>query len=184
METEHLTSETQPSAESTPAVGGDEAGSQAPSSTEGGDNLTLAELNELLGKQYKDKATALKSLKDMNSMAGRAADQSGKKDVELAKRLEALEIENFYARNPEHEANREILEAFAVQHNISVKEAAELDVYKKFAKKGTSDQKRTVMDSKPRTQPVSSDRDKDFEEAKRTGEWGKFLVKYHAGGNN
>lgn len=174
------TNDVQPGAENIPAAGGNEAGSQTPASTQDGQNLTLAEINELLGKQYPDKTTALKSLKDMSSFAGRAADQLGKQNDEavskLQKEIDAMKLDTFYARNPEHEANREILEALALKNNVTVEEATELDAYKEFAK-GVKKEKRTVVESNTRQQP-SDDKKKAFEEAKKTGDFGKYLADF------
>ena len=111
--------------------------------------LTLDEINAITGKTYKDKETALKSLKDMSSMAGKAADQMGRKPetVTDTERIKALELDNFYARNPEHEANRDILEALADKNGVSVKEAIELPAYKSMLEKTAA----SVETKKPRT---------------------------------
>lgn len=181
MNEEHPTTDIQPDAESTPAAGGSEAGSPTVASSEDGGSLTLAEINQLLGKQYKDKETALKSLKDMSSQAGKVSDLQGRKEEAdtLKERLEALELDNFFARNPEHESNREILEALALKYKTTVPKAVELDAYQEFAKRVEKKEKRTtVMDSKNRQQS-SNDRQKALEDAKKTGEWGKFLIQHH-----
>lgn len=189
MDEEHLTDETQPSAADVQAEGGDEAGSPAPDQNKSAtveSSLTLDEINSLLGKQYKDKDTALKSLKDMSSQAGKVADLLGrtepKQEGDKDDRYRELEMEVFYARNPEHEANKNILEAFATQHKVSIKEAVELPEYKELSDKlkGAEEAKerRTVVDSN-RRQPVSDEYQEDRKKAMETGDWGSFMVKHH-----
>jgi len=80
METEDQTEETQVESSQLNDAAGDEAESVAT------DSLSFAEINELTGKDYKDKDSALKSIKDMSSMAGKAADLEGK----LKKKEESL----------------------------------------------------------------------------------------------
>lgn len=161
---ENQTDDTQVSESQLNSETGDEAVSNA-------DALTLSEINEITGKQYKDKSTALKSLKDMSSQAGKAADLEGKlKKAEsepsstedeikaLKEQIAQNQTDMFFAENPDHKSNRELLEALAVKHGVSVREAADLDSYKSLQeslKAGKEAQsKRTVADSNKR---VSSD---------------------------
>lgn len=186
MSEEHPTESTQPSESNVSSEGGEEAVSQAPSDAQDGNNLTLAELNELLGKNFKDKATALKSLKDMSSQAGKSADLEGRvKEFDALKQsVDEIKLDAWFARNPEHEANREILEALAHKHDTTIQEAVELEAYQELNKRAPKSEKRTsVMDSKKRQQS-SDDRDKALEEAKKSGNFGAFLAKYHATPSN
>lgn len=112
---------------------GDEAVSNA-------DNLSLAELNEITGLDFKSKEAALKSIRDMQSQAGKASDLEGKlkqavkepgeTNAEYEERLARLEQENFFARNSEHEANRSLLEKIAKADGISLAQAVESTEYK------------------------------------------------------
>jgi hypothetical protein len=178
---EHLTNGAQPGAETSPASGGTAAGSEGSNPSGDGSTLTLAEINDLLGKQYKDKATALKSLKDMSSMAGKAADLSGRKDDQeistLKAEMEAIRLDSWFTKNPEHEPNRKILAALAKANNTTIEKAVELEEYQEISKRTSKPERRTVVDSKSRQQP-SDTRNKDFEKAKK-GEmdWGTFLRK-------
>ena len=180
---EHLTNGAQSDDASTPSADGTAAGSEGSNPSGDGSTLTLAEINDLLGKQYKDKATALKSLKDMSSMAGKAADLSGRKDDQevssLKAEIEAIKLESWFARNPEHEGNRKILEALAKANNTSIEKAAELEEYQALVKPTSKPEKRTVVDSKNR-QPSTDTRDKDLDKAKK-GEldWGAYLRKHY-----
>jgi len=178
---EHLTYGAQPGDASTPSSGGTAAGSEGSDPSADGLSLTLAEINGLLGKQYKDKTTALKSLKDMSSMAGKAADLSGRRDDQevssLKAEIEAIKLESWFARNPEHESNRKILEALAKANSTSIEKAAELEEYQAITKPSSKPEKRTVVESRNRQQP-SDTRDKDLEKAKKGDmDWGTFLRK-------
>lgn len=178
---EHLTNGAQPGDAGTSSSGGAQAGSEGSNPSEDGSSLTLTEINQLLGKQYKDKTSALKSLKDMSSMAGKAADLGGRKEEStgaLEERMKALELDAYFARNPDHEANREILEALALKNNTTIQKAADLEVYKELSKRASKPEKRTVVESKNRQQ-TTSDRDKAFEQARSTGDWGSFIVEHH-----
>lgn len=148
---ENPTTEAKPTAASTPAEGGAEAASQP------AESLTLAEINEITGKNYKSKDSALKSLRDMTKQAGKVADLEGKlersaEESTTAQRLAELETDNFFARNPQHEANRELLEALAKANGVSVKEASELGTYKSTVERMQAAQpaQRTVMESSQR----------------------------------
>lgn len=165
---ENPTEVPQVEAESTPAATGDEAVSDA-------NSLTLEEINNLTGKQYKDKETALKSIKDMSSQAGKAADLEGKlkealesgtetpDDVvkKLRDELRATQEDVFFANNPEHKENRKILEGIAKAEGVSLADALNSDVYKevfeakKIAKESQS--KRTIASSKNRQAPAKQE---------------------------
>jgi hypothetical protein len=74
--------------------------------------MTLEELNDYLGKNFKDKETALKSLKDTYSYVGKkkediAAEVLSKVQTDgqvdtLAKELEEMRKERFFDKNPQY----------------------------------------------------------------------------------
>lgn len=160
MDTENPTNNAQPDAVSTQAAGGNEAASTQDTSEVA--SLSLKEINEITGKQYKSKESALKSIRDMSKQAGKVADLEGQLTATLTKseieaqtsaRIAELETDNFFARNPQHEANRDLLTELAKANGVSVKEAVELEVYQKILERMTpagATQKRTVMDSSTR----------------------------------
>lgn len=176
-----LTNDTQPDAVSTPAAGGEKAGTTADDTPQAGDTLSLAEINSITGKQFKDKDTALKSLKDMSSQAGKAADLEGRnKDLkDLQAKVEKMEADKFFDANAEYGANRTLIEALAKANGQTFDGVIATDAYKD-AKRAAPKEKRTVMDSTRRTQSSES-RDKDFEEARKSGKWGSFVVRHHMG---
>lgn len=131
------------------------AGNEAESAT---DSLTLAEINEITGMSYKDKDSALKSIKDMKSQAGKAADLEGKVKqaqadpntsnellAQLQEELNQTKLDVFYSKHPD--ANKELIETIAKANGISPQEAMESDLYKSTV---TAPSKRTVADSNNR----------------------------------
>lgn len=144
--------------------------------------LTLAEINEITGMSYKSKEAALKSIKDMKSMAGKAADLSGK-TVDIASlqtEIENLKEREFIARNPQVETNLEALKLIAKGAGVSLQEAAELPVFKSLtvAQTGTETSvKRTIASSNNRT--VQSTSEQAFNAQEHAGDaakMGEFVV--------
>lgn len=77
------------------------------------ETLSLAELNSLLGKDFKDKATALKSVKDTYSYVGKKADAVAPAQAtpDLEAKVSSLETQVFYANNPEYKGHESIIKA-------------------------------------------------------------------------
>lgn len=114
-------------------VSSDSARSVADSS----DSLTLAELNTLVGRDYKDKATALKSLKETYSTVskiGKLEPQVEKLKVQLSEKDSALgEIKQikeqlFYSENPQYKPYKETISAMGGNPS----EIVEKDAFKKI----------------------------------------------------
>lgn len=173
METENQTNETQVDDSQLKSAAGNEAVSTP-------EVFTLEELNAITGKTYKSKESALKSIKDMNSMAGKAADligndkKSGETKAEYEGRIAALEQENFLARNPQHEANLELLQTLAKGAGVSLKEAAELPAYVKVLESTQQSNlnKRTIASSNTRVaQPTETTVKDVFGDAQKSGEY-------------
>lgn len=137
-------------------------------------SLSLEEINSITGMNYKDKETALKSIKDMKSQAGKAADLEGKikqaqadpqtsdEQVQalreqlnsLTEKLNQSETEAFFNSNEEYKSNRALIEKLAKADGVSPREVVESDVYKSVAKEP---EKRTVAASNNRQAPSSND---------------------------
>lgn len=157
------------------------AGTKAESAT---DSLTLAEINEITGMSYKDKDSALKSIKDMKSQAGKAADLEGKVKAaqadpntsnellaKLQDELNQTKLEVFYSKHPD--ANKELIETIAKANGISPQEAMESELYKNTV---TAPSKRTVADSNNRV--ASGGTDKQFDpKGKHVDEIADFVAK-------
>lgn len=175
-ETETPTEEAQVDTSQLNVATGDEAETVVPDNS---DNLSLAEINEITGMSYKDKETALKSIKDMKSQAGKAADLEGKLKAasengddarynELQEQLNQTKLEVFYSQNPD--VNRELVETIAKANGITPQEAVNTDLYKNTA---TAPKKRTVATSNNR----QTQEEKPFNPAEHSGD-ADALAKY------
>lgn len=69
------------------------------------ENLTLSEINALLGKDFKDKATALKSVKDTYSYVGKKKEDIAKEmagsNENVTKELSEIKANMFFKDNPD-----------------------------------------------------------------------------------
>lgn len=68
------------------------------------DAISLAALNQLLGKEFKDTATAMQSLKDTQSFVGRRLEAVVQQPTDVASKsdVQALQNQLFYATNPQY----------------------------------------------------------------------------------
>jgi hypothetical protein len=156
METENQTEGTQIDASQLNAPVGDEAVSTP-------EVFTLEELNAITGKTYKTKESALKSIADMNSMAGKAADLIGndkkvsETQTQYEARINALEQQVFLAENPQHVANLELLQTLAKGAGVTLAEAAELPSYQSVLERTNqaTPSKRTIASPTNRVAPPS-----------------------------
>lgn len=95
------------------------AGDAHVTSTDGGaavaESLSLAELNQTLGKTFKDTATALVALKETQSWVGKKIDAANPAlapvDTSLKEKVNSLEKEVFYASNPQFKGHETIIQA-------------------------------------------------------------------------
>lgn len=172
--TEQPTQETHAEESQLNSPAGETAESVATDKTSAADTFSLEELNALTGRNYKDKETALKSIKDMQSQAGKAADLEGKikqaqtdpatSSEEVAKLQEQLNAitteltqtkhESFFNSSEEYRANRALIEKLAKADGVSPQEVVESDVYKSVAKEP---EKRTVAASNNRVAQSSKE---------------------------
>lgn len=165
--TDTLTEGTQAGASQLNAASGEAAESVATDNSSSANSLSLAEINEITGMSYKDKDTALKSIRDLKSQAGKAADLEGKLKAtsdtngktddgaynELRDQLNRLETENFYTKNPD--VNRDLVETIAKANGVSREEAMNSELYKNTV---AQPEKRTVASSNNRVaQPESQE---------------------------
>lgn len=187
--TENPTEVTQAEASQLNAAAGSEAESVA---TDNANSLSLDEINAATGMNYKDRDSALKSIKDMKSQAGKAADLEGKIKAaqadpdtsddavqalqeqlnSLSQQLNQAQTDNFFSSNDEYSANRELIEKLARADGVSPAEVVESDMYKSVAKQP---EKRTVATSNNRVAQGSED--KQFNPAEHAGD-ADALAKY------
>lgn len=172
METEQKpTQETHPDSSQLNASGGDEAVTE-----QAVDPLAL--INEVTGREYKDLDSAKESIKEMQRQASQKqnlaaelekAKATPKTDEELRAQVEQLtqamaqnQSETFFATNPDHSANRTIIEDIARARGITAAEVVGLPEYQTIhdAQKTASEvqSKKTIADSNNRVaQPSSQD---------------------------
>lgn len=136
--------------------------------------LSLDELNETLGKQFKDKETALKSLKDTFTYVGKKVEQV---ETELKSKgfisKNDLETVLFYRDNPEYSTYKDVIDSFAGKHGITPAEAIKSEALSGlFAKAKQADQynnTQSVIQTNPRLAESRSSLDKAREAILRNG---------------
>lgn len=113
--------------------------------------MTLDELNAHLGKNFKDKDSALKSIKDTFRYVG-AKKAAESQDIAAIQRKFSEDL--FFVKHPELEPHRELAEALAVKHGVDVTKAVELEPFKVYVEKATgydtTQQAKSVLQSNPR----------------------------------
>lgn len=124
--------------------------------------MTLSELNSFLGKDFKDKNTALKALKDTFSYVGKKKEditaevladiKSNDKTAELSRQLQVMEDERFYDKNPD--LDKPEIRKFISSTGKRPSEVAATTEFKAIFDKVTEYDKtvklRTVLESNPR----------------------------------
>lgn len=137
--------------------------------------LSLDELNETLGKQFKDKDSAIKAIKDTFSYVGKKVDQVEaelKNNGFISKR--ELEEVLFYRDNPEYAANKDIIDAYAGKFGISPAEAVKADglsgLLAKASKADSYEAGQSVIESNPRLVATKSNLDKARELSNKRGQ--------------
>lgn len=74
--------------------------------------LSLAEINQTLGRNYKDTATALAALKETQSFVGKKiAAAEPAPDSALQSKVSSLETQVFYASNPQFKGHESVINA-------------------------------------------------------------------------
>lgn len=116
--------------------------------------LTLKELNELTGKNYKDKTTALKSLKDTYSFVGKRKEdiikELGGANEGIVNELKTIKDNMFYDKNPEYAPYRKVMEKMGT-NPVDVANSEEFKGIFEKAKGFDENQKlKSVLVSNPR----------------------------------
>lgn len=138
-------------------------------------DLSLEELNQHLGKNFKDKETALKSLKDTFSYVGKKRDDIAKEfgqeqklsviETELAK----LRKDLWFKDNPDHAPNRALIEKLGDDPTKVIDSPEYKVIFEKVKGYDESQKLRTVLDSSPR---IAAARD-SFSKAKEAMQVGQ-----------
>jgi hypothetical protein len=159
MEEDTRPSDTVPEASDVKASEGGEKVSAE--SQVGADNLSLQELNSALNRTFKDRETALKSIKDTYAFVGKKSETVAQPEIQ------ELRNELFFTKNPDLEGARPILEALAKANGQSLQDAAQSDVFKDTLSKikgfDETQSKKTVMESSARI--PSPNVEKEFSDA-------------------
>lgn len=149
MEDEDLTKDTQSDEDGAEAVG-----------SEGVAEMSLKEINEALGKDFPDKETALKSIKDTYSYTGKRKEdiineykkQAG--ESELASKVSSLENmlrdANFYAENPQYKPYKDVISKFGNNPEEVIKDPVFQSTYKKASAYDETEKSKSVLHSNPR----------------------------------
>lgn len=143
-------------------VGSDElvtSGGQETVSNVATEALTLEELNKSLGKNFTDKASAIKAFKDTFSYVGKLGQevaqlkQKVNTPTDVVTRAE-LETELFYKDNPQYAEHRDLLEAIAMKNGIGARDAVQHPSFAKVFEKAQGYDKsqamKSVLESNPR----------------------------------
>lgn len=139
---------------------GANVGNQAPNapSPQVVDALSLAELNQLLGRQFKDRDAALKSIQDTYKFATtRVNDIAGKMDEttkgELKRLNDTVETQNremFYIQNPQYAPHRKLIDSLGKNPGEVVTSDTFKETFVKLEEHGKTVKLRTVLESNPR----------------------------------
>jgi len=137
--------------------------------------LSLDELNESLGKQFKDKDSAIKAIKDTFSYVGKKVDQV-EEDLKTKGFISKRELEEvlFYRDNPDYQANKDIIDAYASKFGISPAEAVKSEALSgllaKAQKADSYESNQSVIESNPRLVATKSNLDKARDMAFKKGQ--------------
>ena len=130
------------------------------------DGMTLSELNKHLGKNFPNRDSALKAIKDTFSYVGKKIEDVKKEVIastandnrldQLAKELAEERKERFYLQNPQYKSARAVIEKFGGNPSQVVDSAEFKEVFTKISGYDESQKLKTVLESNPR---LSSSRD-------------------------
>jgi len=157
-------------------VSSDSNGSVADSS----ESLTLTELNAMVGRNYKDKATALKSLKETYSTvtkAGQLEQKVEKLKAQLTDKDSALgEIKQikeqlFYTQNPQYAPYKETISAMGSNPSEVVEKDAFKKIFVDLSEYEKTKSAKSVLVSNPRIGQAKT----KLDEAKDLSNKGKYV---------
>lgn len=122
------------------------------------DSLSLAELNQLLGRQFPSRESALKSIKDTFSFATtRVIDVASKVDettkAELKRLADTVESQNkelFYTQHPEYAPHRKLIDSLGKTPAEVVQTDLFKETFSKLSEHDKTSKLKTVLESNPR----------------------------------
>lgn len=118
------------------------------------ETMSLAEMNALLGKDFKDKATALKSVKDTYSYVGKRKEdimkEVGGSNNEIATELKTIKDNMFFDKNPDYAPYRKVMEKMGT-NPVEVANSEEFKgIFEKAKGFDESQKLKSVLVSNPR----------------------------------
>lgn len=116
--------------------------------------MTLEELNSTLGKNFKDKASALQSLKELNSFVGKKVETQVPESI--VKELKELKENQFYSQHPELLEHRALLSKLDSNPEVAYKTPEFQAIFTKAKGYDENQKLKTVLESNPR---LSSSKD-------------------------
>lgn len=166
----------------------------------GADTLSLAELNQFLGKDFKDKETALKSLKDTQSFVGKRSEDieaevraklaqgngSGNAAEAPASKSEVRSLRNdlFFRDNPQYAPHRALIEKLGEDPAEVVGSQEFKDVFEKVKVADEVESKKSVVHSSSRLGQSNSVVDEAVKVANARGTTGEDVAATLARGIN
>lgn len=134
---------------------GDGAGDVGNSS----ETLTLSEINALTGRNYKDKDTALKAVKETYSMVGKAgkiekeyklmSEQLQEKESALGE-IKQIKEQLFYSENPQYKPYKETISAMGGNPSEVVEKEAFKKIFADLSEFEKTKNAKSVLESNPR----------------------------------
>ena len=146
------------------------------------DTLSLAELNQYLGKDFKDKATALKAVKDTFSFVGKKQETTASATVspELEAQVQSLKEEVFYSQHPEYSEYRSIIKKMGGNPSEVVGTDEFKLLFEKVKVADDVQKKQSVVSSNSRVAAPSTYRQEAVTIANAAGTTGEDLAGYFA----
>ena len=144
--------------------------------------MSLKEINEVLGKNFTDKETALKSIKDTYSYTGKRKEdiineyKKTEGNNELASKVSSLENmlrdANFYAENPQYKPYKDVISKFGGNPEEVIKDSVFQSTFKKASAYDETEKSKSVLHSNPRLGRIT-DKITEAKEAIKAGDSAK-----------
>lgn len=122
-------------------------------SNEVAESLSLKELNDYLGKNYKDKTSAIKSIKDTFSFVGKKIEASAPvshDNGDVARQLKEMKTELFYSKHPEYESFKGAISKMGENPADVIMMPEFKDIFDRASSFDKIQKTKTVLESNPR----------------------------------
>jgi len=143
-------------------------------SPEAQDKLTLDEINSILGKNFKDKESVLKSVKDTFSYVGKRKEDILKEvntgSEQITKELSELKENLFFKDNPDYTPYRDLIRKMGSNPEVVTQSTEFKTIFEKAKGYDDSQKLKSVLVSNPRL-AASKDNLTKAREAHQTGSY-------------